>query len=232
MVLKKSIYPNQFINVPTHLRLSFYQRNLLNKAIFKGIAEGALFKRNLFTNKHHRPLEYDLVNEEIYRALLEDKKEKHLSGFEITVGKAGSHEYIKLFDVNRNISVIICRLPLSQNNFEASNYRAEHAYNNLNRLYEESVDFDKNIQEVFQPSFKFDDLSSPFGIIVFYDSINKKIFEGAQTPSQEQWIYLDDISNVDSTENIIAFTSLPQEDINLPLKTFDDSDEEINLLLK
>ena len=232
MEYKAQIHHDQSINVPTHLKLSFYQKHLLTNAIFKGIEKGNSSKKSLFTKKHHRPLEYDLVNDEINTAVLQDKLDQNVSSLEITLGKAASHEYVKLFDTNRNISIIVCRLPLSQNNFDPSNYRAEHAYNNLNRLDEEKVEFELTIQEAFQPSMKFEDLSSPFGIIVFYDSVKMRIFEGAQTPSQDHWIYLDDISDIDDNKNIIPFTPLSPGDIDLPLKTFNDEDEEINIPLR
>ncbi|UJF27950.1 hypothetical protein [Planococcus sp. 107-1] len=232
MELKGQTRLNRSINTPSYLKLSFYQKQLLANAIFKGIDISKTKKESLFTNKHHRPLEYDLVNEEIHQAVMKDKQYHHNSKLEIALGKVASHEYVKLFDTSRDINIIICRLPLSQDNFDHSLYRGEHAHNNFNRLEEESVEFESVITEAFQTNLKFEGLSSPFGIIVYYDSINKRIFEGAQTPSQENWIYLDDISEIDQNKNIIPFTPLPLGDIDLPLKAFNDEDEEIDIPLK
>lgn len=232
MELKAQIHQEQSINVPAYLKLSFSQRQLITNAIYKGIDISEKKKESLFTKKHHRPLEYDQVNEEIYQAVMKDKQDHHNSKFEIALGKAVSHEYVKLFDTSRSINIIICRLPLSQNNFDPSLYRGDHAYNNFNRLNEEKVEFESVINETFQTNLIFEDLSSPFGIIVYYDSINKRVFEGAQTPSQEHWIYLDDISEIAQNINIIPFTPPPSGDIDLPLKAFNDEDEEIDIPLK
>ncbi|MEC1178631.1 hypothetical protein P9B03_09065 [Metasolibacillus meyeri] len=232
MKLKTQLHQEQSINIPSYLKLSFYQKQLITKAIYKGLDISETKKEPLFTKKHHRPLEYDQVNEEIYQAVMEDKQNHHNSKFEIALGKAVSHEYVNLFDTSRSINIIICRLPLNQNNFDPSLYRGEHAYNNFNRLDEEEIEFESVMNEPFQTNLKFEGLSSPFGIIVYYDSINKRVFEGAQTPSQERWIYLDDISEIDQNVNIIPFTLPTLGDIDLPLKAFNDEDEEINIPLK
>lgn len=214
-------------------KLTPSQRYLVVNAINEGKQKFLEIKRLIpktITDKYSASLQNDLINEAISEAVENDV----LNNLIVTNHKSGSHPYIVVRDTVRNISSVICRLPRSRYIFTPSKYRGEFSQSNFDRLIQLGFSFEELVDENYQLTINLNNGDAHFGIIVYYDRYNDVVFEGALKPSQNDWIYKDDITEPPA-ENVIPLNPLtptPSDDILLSVKNIFEMDEEIEVNLK
>lgn len=217
-------------------KLTPQQKNLFHTAINEGKAK---FKEitdiipSTITKKHVSPLQYDLINDAIGNAVTLNKE----LNLEVIPAKAGGHEYIYVRENNRNISIVICRLPASRQIFTPSKYRGEFSRTNFDKLIQLGVPEELLTDLDYQQSFTFSEEIVPFGIIVYYDPNKDIMFEGALKPSQNEWIYKEKLIYT-SLENLITPEEFNtpiinnQPEIPLSFNNIFENDEDIEINLK
>lgn len=211
-------------------------RNLFHKAINDGkskFKEVTSLIPNTITKKHVSPLQHDIINNEI-RNSVDLNKDLNL---EVIPTKSGNHEYIYVRDNNRNISIVICRLPASRKIFTPSKYRGEFSSTNFDKLIQLGIPEELIVDSDYQPSLNFPEENIHFGIIIFYDPNKEIIYEGALKPSQHDWIYKEKIiytplENLIPTEKVIKTNINNENEIPLKFHNIFESDEDIEINLK
>lgn len=193
-------------------------------AILSGIAEG---KRVFSQTMEHMPKTstqtysprflYELVNTHVEESVL---KNSHLN-LNVENRKAGFYPYVVVRDTERNIAALVLPIPSSKE-FEPCLFRGDFAITNIDRLMAMGVtEKDLDIDIDYQPSLPFGIEHLPFGLIVSYGREKNLVYEGALQPSQEEWLF-----NEDVTEKAVVFGG---NVVSFPRQVYDDTDISIGL---
>lgn len=150
--------------------------------------------------------------------------------------KAGFYPYIVVYDYARNIAALVLPIPSNKDFFEPCMFRGDFAMTNIDRLLaaglkEEDLELDLD----YQPSLPLGIDNLVFGLIISYDREQETVFAGALLPSQEDWMFHEEITDMASYSD--QTIPLPQayEEAQIPLsfsKAALQEDEEIKLQLK
>lgn len=201
-------------------RLTDIQRT----AILSGIAEGKrVFSQTMErmpktkTKTYTSKLLYELVNTHVEEAILKDP----YLNLSVEHRMAGFYPYIVVRDTARNIAALVLPIP-SDKEFEPCLFRGDFAIANIDRLMamgvtEEELDVDID----YQPSLPFGIEHLPFGLIVSYDREKNLVYEGALKPSQDGWLFNENVTEkaVVGGGNVVSF----------PRQVYDDTDISIGL---
>lgn len=195
-------------------RLSDNQRT----AIMSGIAEGKrVFSQTMkvmpktSSKTYSSRLLYELVNTHVAESIL---KNPNLN-MSVEDRMAGFYPYIVARDTIRNIAVLVLPIP-GNKDFEPSLFRGEFAITNIDRLMAMGVtEEDLNIDIDYQTSLLFEIEHLPFGLIVSYDREKNLVYEGALQPSQEEWLF-----NEDVTDKVAGGGKV----VEFPRQIYDDTD--------
>lgn len=201
-------------------RLTDSQRTVILSGIDEGKREFSQTMEAMpktSTRTYAPRLLYELVNTHVEEAILKNPQ----LNLSVERRMAGFYPYIVVRDIARNIAALVLPIP-SNKDFEPCLFRGDFAIANIDRLMAMGVtEEDLGIDMDHQLSLPFGIEHLPFGLIVSYDREKNLVCEGALQPSQEQWLFNEDVTDkaVVGGGNVVSF---PQQD-------YDDSDISIGL---